>query len=108
MNFEQRQPYAGDPVRAWVRVRLVAPGGATQDVDLIADTGSPFSIVISHSLMQQLRFVDTEQIDTNFGVLEAGWILVTIPEIGLQEFVLGFANDDVVAAARAKIGRAHV
>jgi hypothetical protein len=44
---EQRNPYKGSPLRPWVRVQLAAPDGTVRDLDLLADTGNPFELVVS-------------------------------------------------------------
>jgi hypothetical protein len=40
-------------------------------------------------------------VHTNFGLLRSGWLRVVIPELGFDRQLLGFASDQVVAAARS-------
>jgi hypothetical protein len=38
---------------------------------------------------------------SNFGLLEGAWLHLTMPELGLDQDMGGFANDAVVTAAKA-------
>ncbi|MFO0966042.1 MAG: hypothetical protein U0793_10720 [Gemmataceae bacterium] len=51
---EQRNAYKGSPLRPWVRLRLVEKDGAPHDVQVIADTGNPFAVIISEAAMAKL------------------------------------------------------
>ena len=37
---------------------------------------------------------------TNFGILEGGWLQLSMPELGLMQPILGYASDAVVTAAK--------
>ena len=97
---EQRNAYKGSPERPWVRLRLVDDRAGARDVELLADTGNPCAVILGEQLMQQFRRGDGPDVQTNFGLLEGGWLYVLVPELGLGEFVLGYASDSVVVAAR--------
>jgi hypothetical protein len=98
---EQRNPYKGTPSRPWVRVRLVAANGAEQEIELIADTGNPYAIIISLALMQQ--FIRNQALgrNSNFGWLSGGWLQVRVPAIHFDQQVIGYGSDALVAAAQA-------
>jgi hypothetical protein len=97
---EQRNPYKGTPPRPWVRIRLRAPDGTEEELDLIADTGNPCA-VISQARMSQLKEADGIDLNTNFGVLQGGWVRLAMPEYQLTQAILGYASDGVMAAAQA-------
>lgn len=92
-GLEQRNAYKGTPERAWVHVRLVATDGSTQDVELMADTGSPCAVIISSSRMSQVSQKGGPTVDSNFGLMSSGWLRLVIPGVGLDELVLGYASD---------------
>ena len=99
--FEQRNPYKGSPERPWVRLRFTAIDGLTVELDLLADTGNPCAIIISPQDMLRLKAADAPDVSTNFGLLQGGWVQLAMPEFGLEQAVLGYASDAVVAAASA-------
>jgi len=82
-------------------VPLGCPDGATTELDLLADTGNPCSVIISQEKMLDLKAGDGPDISTNFGLLQGGWLQLAMPELGLVRPVLGYASDAVVAAANA-------
>jgi hypothetical protein len=98
---EQRNPYKGSPSRPWVRVRLTAPDGTTHEVELLADTGNPCAIIISPTLLARVKLRATADLNSNFGLLEGGWLHLNMPELGLDHDVEGFASDAVVIATKA-------
>jgi len=97
---EQRNAYKGSPLRAWVRLNLVEKIGAVHEVQLLADTGNPFALVISGDRMRQLRRRKGPTVNTNFGMLSGGWVRVTIPELGFDRRVLAYASDRVVTTTK--------
>lgn len=99
--FEQRNPYKGTPPRPWVRLRLAAPDGSTQELDLLADTGNPCALIIGQQLMARLKHGDGPDMNTNFGRLEGGWLQLEMPELQMVRPILGYASDAVVTAAKA-------
>lgn len=98
---EQRDPYLGTPPRAWVRVHLIADSGASQTLPLLADTGDPCAVIIGTAHMSLMNLIPGLGLNTNFGQLAGGWLRVVIPEIGLDQQVLGYASDVVASAAQA-------
>jgi hypothetical protein len=88
-----------------MRVQLVGPGGNAVTFELIADTGSPCSVIIAESPLLNLRLAGATGMLTNFGQLEGGWLRVAIPEIQFDEYVIGYGSDTVAhAAARSDLG----
>ena len=97
---EQRNPYKGMPERPWIRLRLLAPDGTAREIEMVADTGNPYAVIIGTVQMQQFKWTDAPGLTTNFGPLDGGWIRIVIPELGLDRYVLGYASDAVVAATQ--------
>jgi hypothetical protein len=97
----QRNPYKGDPPRPWIRLQLRAVNGSVQQLDLLADTGNPFPIVISEAHWLQVNQGVTQGVLTNFGLMPGGWVEVVIPELGFDELVTGYGNDAVAASTQA-------
>ncbi|HYT89524.1 MAG TPA: hypothetical protein VEL76_12530 [Gemmataceae bacterium] len=97
---EQRNPYKGEPQRAWLRLILRPKNGVLRELDFLADTGSPCALVLSEAAMAQLTWGKTSTADTNFGPLAGGWLRLTMPELGLDEFMPGYASEEVVASAK--------
>lgn len=100
MYSEQRNPYKGTPSRAWLRVRLTALDGSPLEFDVLADTGNPFSSVVGLPVLQQFKHMDAHRVSTNFGDLLGGWLRVGIPDVGMDQLVLGYGSDEVVEATR--------
>jgi hypothetical protein len=98
---EQRNAHKGSPSRPWFRLRLVAPDRTEDDIELLADTGNPCAIIVSPARLARLKRRAAPDVNSNFGLLEGGWLLVRMPELGLDQELTGFANDAVVAAAKA-------
>jgi hypothetical protein len=99
--FEQRNPYKGSPPRPLVRLRFAAPDGSKHEVELLADTGNPCATIISQALMTRLKQRATPDVQSNFGLLQGGWLRVTMPELGVDHDVEGYACDAVVTATTA-------
>lgn len=51
--------------------------------------------------MQCLHRGDAPDVDANFGVLRGGWIRLSMPEFGLDEYVSGYQNDEVAATVQS-------
>lgn len=99
--IEQRNSYKGHPLRSWIRICLTSRDGYTNEVQLLADTGNPCAIIIGRQLMKRMQQRTSADTESNFGLLEGGWLHLTVPELGLNQFLEGFASDAVVAAAKA-------
>jgi hypothetical protein len=82
-------------------VRLAAPDGTTLEIELLADTGNPCAIIITQALLGRLTWRSASDVQSNFGLLEGGWLHLTVPELRLDQDVVGYANDAVVAASKA-------
>ena len=100
-SSEQRNPYKGSPPRPWVRLRLTALDGTVEEIELLADTGNPCAVIISQASMAKVKQGDATDISTNFGLLEGGWLRVTMPELGLDQDLVGYASDAVLRATQA-------
>lgn len=97
---EQRSGYVGVPPRPVVHVGLMALGGRRLDVTLLADTGNPFSIIVSHAVMRRLMRRSATDVETNFGVLEGAWLQLSMPEFEIGDELLGYASDSVADSAK--------
>jgi hypothetical protein len=98
--LEQRNGYKGITPCAWVRVRLIALDGTEIEIELLADTGNPYPIIISTSLMKRVIHRREASKRTNFGLLAGGWLLIRIHDINFDQQMIGFANDAVVTSAQ--------
>jgi hypothetical protein len=98
---EQRNQYKGAPARPWIRVTLVAAGGATQELDALADTGNPCRLIVGSDMMRQFNLGLEPDVHTNFGILTGGWLRIRIVEIGFDQVIRGFGGDAVVTATQA-------
>jgi len=99
--FEQRNSYKGSPLRPCVRLRVTAPDGAALEFDLLADTGNPCALIVSRAMMIKLKQRAAPDVNSNFGLLEGGWLHLTMPELGIDQNVTGYASDSVVTATKA-------
>jgi hypothetical protein len=98
---EQRNPYKGTPPRPWVRAKLIAVSGDTIELDLLADTGNPFAVIVGESMLRRFVRGDLENIESNFGDLRGAWLRLAIPHLGFERLVPGYGSDAVEEAARA-------
>ena len=98
---EQRYPYRGP--RPWLRLGFMAADGSVLYLDLVADTGSPASLILREDLFDRLVPEPTRDRAGNFGLLRGGWLRLYNPELGLVEFVEGYGNDD----APRRVARSH-
>jgi len=46
-------------------------------------------------------FGDGRDVETNFGVLQAAWFHLAMPELGLDRMVIGYVSDNVVKSTQA-------
>jgi hypothetical protein len=99
--LEQRNGYKGVAPRAWVRVRLVAPNGSETELELMADTGNPYPLIISMALMGQFSSRQVSPRRSHFGPLIGGWLHLRIPDVNFDQQIMGFANDAIVATTQA-------
>jgi hypothetical protein len=99
--FEQRNPYKGSPPRPWVRLRLEAPSGSIEELEVVADTGNPFTLILGTAAMSRLQVRNAPTRTSNFGLLRGGWFRLAMPDFGLVMSVLGYASDAVLTAVKA-------
>jgi len=97
---EQRNPYKGSPLRPWVRLVLVAADGASQAMDVLADTGNPCALIVSPALLKQFNIGLAPGMSTNFGPLEGAWLRVQIPEIQWEQTILAYGSTAVWQATQ--------
>jgi len=99
---EQRNSYKGSWPRAWLRIQLVALGRvAVQDIDVLVDTGSTCSMIVSTATMARFG-VHTGRPPTpsNFGALIPALLHLVIPDVGYDDWVEAYENDTAVAEAK--------
>ena len=99
--MEQRNSYQGRPERPWFRLRLVAASGLIREMRVLADTGNPCALIVSVEAMREFKRSDAPDLDTNFGLLEGGWLEIEIPGLRFREHLVGFASDSVFDACQA-------
>ena len=80
---------------------MTAPDGTNHAIQLLADTGNPCALILSQAFMVRLKHRAASDLHSNFGLLEGGWLHLTMPELGLDQDVEGFASDAVVTATKA-------
>lgn len=78
-----------------------AHDGTERVFKLIADTGNPFAIIIDVKGLAEFKHRDGPPFDTNFGPLDGGWLMVAMPELGLNELILCCGSDEVAVGARS-------
>ena len=99
-TLEQRNPYKGTPPRCWVLVHLLAPDGTEQEVELLADTGSPFTLILGDNLLRRFEYGPAPLPTTHTGLLRGGVVRLTIPDIGLDVLLAAYASDAIVREAQ--------
>ncbi len=97
---EQRNPYKGAPARPWIRVGLADRTGNVEEVDLVADTGCPFLMIIGTARFSRLLLIPSPPLRATYGWMRGGRIRVMIPAIGFDQTILGHASDLGVATTR--------
>ena len=51
--------------------------------------------------MARLKRRAAPHVNSNFGLLDGGWIRLIMPELGLDQELVGYASDTVMKAAQA-------
>jgi hypothetical protein len=95
---EQRNPYKGTPPRPWLRLGFLARDGSKVSLDLLADTGCPYDVVLASDVFARLCFAYTPVVTANFGPMASGWVRLHAPELGLVEFVMGYGSTQLASA----------
>jgi len=99
---EQRHAYVGQVQRPIVVLTLSDPTGATHDLTLLADTGSPYPIILHPAVFEQLVHTRTRSIDSNFGKMGSGWVHLYMPDYGLSEMVKAYSSFNAGVSLRAE------
>src|SRR5688500_17952074 len=97
---EQHNDYKGRPLRPAIHIRLASAEGQTTELDLLADTGDPYPIVIAEPQLQKFGWGEGVNVLTNFGTLQGGWLQVQIPELRFDAMLFGYASNAVAAAVQ--------
>jgi len=100
-SFEQRNPYKGSPPRPCVRLSLTANDGTILEVELLADTGNPCAIILGQEHLGTLKRGHAPDMHSNFGGLQGGWLHVSMADLGVDRYLVGYASDAVMKAAKA-------
>jgi hypothetical protein len=98
--FVQVNAYKGTNPRCWVRLRFAANNGSLHERDLVADTGSPCSVILGQADLTLLLRASAAGINSNFGHLTGGWLELHMPELGISNHVLGYGSDVVLQAVQ--------
>lgn len=98
---EQRNRYRGP--RPWLRLGFRAADNTIFNCDVVADTGSAAGLILRTDIMNTLRVSPWHNRNSNFGVLEGGWVQWYNPDLGIVELVVAYGND----AAAALVARSH-
>jgi hypothetical protein len=96
----QTNSYQGTPSRAWLKVQLVALDGEQLELNLLADTGNPFALIIPDQALTDFKHRDGPSADTNFGPLRGGLLCVSVPELRENLMMASYGSDAVAKAAR--------
>ena len=97
---EQTNGYKGSPPRAWIRLRLYGAGGATEELDVVVDTGNPLPLVIGEAKLKRYRTRRRRRVPTNFGILQGGRLRVMILG-GVGEFeIVGYGSDAIIETVK--------
>jgi hypothetical protein len=96
--LELRNAYDGEPPRPWLTVKLLSRRGRSVQVKAVVDTGSPFHLVTSEKLLRRCRLRDGQLAFTNYGMLDAGWTEIRVPELQFSERLLTYGSDEIVSA----------
>ena len=98
---EQRNRYRGRSPTPWVSVRFArVDGRGYLERDLAVDTGDPQTARISSRDLALAQVTQGPIARTNFGHAVGGWVLMSVPEIELEQLVLVFATDELVEVVR--------
>jgi hypothetical protein len=70
-------------------------------LQLLADTGNPCAVILGEAAMKDLKRRAAPDLGSNFGALEGGWIRIVMPELRLDQEIIGYASNEVMIAAQA-------
>jgi hypothetical protein len=97
----QRNSYKGAEPRCWITVRFVTRDGETHERALLADTGSPCSVILRPSDLATLQWTSATPVDTNFGIFTTGWLELAMPEFGVTRLALAHGSEAVFRTVQA-------
>jgi hypothetical protein len=97
---KQRNGYVGNPPRAWLRVTVGALGGPERELCVVVDTGNPCALIVGLEVFREFLVDEAGDITSNFGLLQGGWLDVTIGEVGFRGRVQAYGNDQVATAVQ--------
>jgi hypothetical protein len=98
---EQRNPYLGVAPRAWLRLRFLDSQGVPVELTLIADTGSPYAVIIDAIVLNRLRRASGHPVVSTFGPMTSGWVRLSMPDFGIDQDVQCFGSVTIEAAVQA-------
>lgn len=100
---ELRQKYRGDTLRPILSLTFRDPAGTRHSIDLLADTGCPYDLILNPEWFDKLVFAGRAGVENNFGVMRAGWLRLDMPEMGLVEVVNGYGSPGVGEALATEL-----
>jgi hypothetical protein len=97
---EQRNPYRGVAPRAWLRLRFLDPSDAPVELTLIADTGSPYAVILDALALSRLRRASAPPEVSTFGPMTGGWVRLSMPDFGIEQDILCYGSATIEAAVQ--------
>ena len=98
---EQRNPYLGVTPRAWLRLRFLDPNNTPVELTLVADTGSPYAVIVDPTILHQLARMPGAPVSSNFGPLTGGWVRMAMPDFGIDQDILCYGSPTIGLAVAA-------
>ncbi len=106
---EQRHPYFGHVPRPILRLTFCELDGTDHELTLLADTGSPYPLIVGPGWFD--RLVHTRRhlppTITNHGLLQEGWFHLYMPEFGMSELVRAYRGPDIAQSLAAENPELH-
>jgi len=98
----QLNDYKGMPERAWLTLEFQNASGSQETFELVADTGSPYPIVVATEVMDRFEFKEQVGLvlSSNFGTLRGGWLSVRLPQVSDWLFFMSFASQQLANSVR--------
>lgn len=98
---EQRNPYLGAAPRAWLRVRFLDPNDTPVELTRVADTGSPYAVIIDVLALGRLTRAAALPVVSTFGPMTSGWVRLSMPAFGIDQDILCYGRPTIEAAVQA-------
>lgn len=98
---EQRNPYLGATPRPWLRIRVLDANDAPVELTLIADTGSPYALIIDPILLSRLSRLSAPPFVTNRGTMTSGWVRLSMPDFSIDQDMLCYGDPTIERAVTA-------